>query len=730
MSPPTNFHQAIVIGAGIAGLGCASRLREDGHEDVIILEGNSRIGGRIASKYVDGNRLDLGANWIHGTGDPDDAKGKNPLLRFVKRDRTKDLGKGQIFCQDQDGCREITSAWWEIYGELEEHLHGLAAERPAREGSIAEAISHYAPFKERLASSIKELQCLPQFLELKEAAPLRGQDQMSLQEYSTDEYSGDDLFLRDGYTPVIEAVGKDVIELASVRLNTVVSRIDWSGSNIKLTTSKGDYYAKTVVCTIPLGVLKNIDQGHLSFSPALPESKRQSIQRLGFGTLDKVFMIFDQPWWTLDPYRQVYDDPNELPEFLWGLSSSFKGSMMDSKGHWQDGPQAFSCIDLQSLTGFPVFSAFFSSTSALKIESLTEEEVADVMHRTLSSWYKREVPRPRKIHITRWNADPFFCGSYSYVPVGSSAKDRDTLAQPLISPEGAEVRFAGEHTVTDSYATAHGALLSGWREAGLIKCRESPTAQMVSGTDLKTALNDFESRVQLLGTLEDMTSIDKNKLKLVLGESLVNLREEIKRQRSQMNRTDQAQIKEQMARLEKLWRDSAGHQAQARFSLNLAAEEMAGGSDAVMASGDNRQVEKSETRYKYVTVDQTSSTVFLDNCKYCVYVLDESMASPPTIHATNCTQCMFVGRFHQLRIHRSRQCGIWTPKIIMEHCKDIKTGRDSTVNDFDWLQETPSPNWQRSERSLDQMLDEVRIIRGKESKDDSCIDQVLGLMGS
>ena len=33
---------------------------------------------------------------------------------------------------------------------------------------------------------------------------------------------------------------------------------------------------------------------------------------------------------------------------------------------------------------------------------------------------------------------------------------------------GGEVRFAGEHTSSNHFATAHGALISGWREADAI----------------------------------------------------------------------------------------------------------------------------------------------------------------------------------------------------------------------------------------------------------------------
>jgi monoamine oxidase len=50
----------------------------------------------------------------------------------------------------------------------------------------------------------------------------------------------------------------------------------------------------------------------------------------------------------------------------------------------------------------------------------------------------------------------------------SERKHREEFATPLKNERGAEVRFAGEHTSEDHFATAHGALMSGWREANVI----------------------------------------------------------------------------------------------------------------------------------------------------------------------------------------------------------------------------------------------------------------------
>ena len=77
---------AIVVGAGAAGLSAARRLQAAGQR-VTVLEARDRIGGRAWTSDALGPPVDLGASWIHGTTD-------NPLtplaraahLRFIHTD--------------------------------------------------------------------------------------------------------------------------------------------------------------------------------------------------------------------------------------------------------------------------------------------------------------------------------------------------------------------------------------------------------------------------------------------------------------------------------------------------------------------------------------------------------------------------------------------------------------------------------------------------------------------
>lgn len=74
------------------------------------------------------------------------------------------------------------------------------------------------------------------------------------------------------------------------------------------------------------------------------------------------------------------------------------------------------------------------------------------------------IPDPTDAIVTRWRADPFARGSYSFLANGSTALDRERLAEP----SGGRLFFAGEATDWSFPSTVHGALRSGRRAAAEI----------------------------------------------------------------------------------------------------------------------------------------------------------------------------------------------------------------------------------------------------------------------
>ena len=109
------------------------------------------------------------------------------------------------------------------------------------------------------------------------------------------------------------------------RLNEKVENINWSSDNTLVTvkTNKNTYQAKQVISTASLGYLKNNYQ--TLFQPSLPSDKVKAINKLGFGSLDKMFIVYDQP---------LFEDPDEIEglKIVWLDNINF--SLEKTKAKW------------------------------------------------------------------------------------------------------------------------------------------------------------------------------------------------------------------------------------------------------------------------------------------------------------------------------------------------------------------------------------------------------------
>lgn len=56
----------IIIGSGLSGFAAARRLMDNDFTNIVILEAENRIGGRINSIPFSDGMIDLGAQWVHG----------------------------------------------------------------------------------------------------------------------------------------------------------------------------------------------------------------------------------------------------------------------------------------------------------------------------------------------------------------------------------------------------------------------------------------------------------------------------------------------------------------------------------------------------------------------------------------------------------------------------------------------------------------------------------------
>lgn len=128
-------------------------------------------------------------------------------------------------------------------------------------------------------------------------------DALSLGHWDQDdghEPAGPHSVLLGGYTQVPRGLLLAPTEL-DIKPRHTVKKITFGlreGDLLKVECENGAIIkADKIVVTLPLGVLK---AGDVEFEPALPDWKVDAIRRMGYGLLNKVVLVFDEPFWDVD----------------------------------------------------------------------------------------------------------------------------------------------------------------------------------------------------------------------------------------------------------------------------------------------------------------------------------------------------------------------------------------------------------------------------------------------
>lgn len=425
---PASDH-VLVIGAGIAGLAAARTLFDRGIR-VTVIEGRDRLGGRIWTDHTAlGAPVDLGASWIHGiNGNPISELALGLGMEMVETDYediTLHESDGDTF---SDGAVEAMDERMEYLLERLDDLRWERLDAGLADIPLSEAIDRIKTEEAWDDEALLHLDyTINTWIEHEYAADV---SELSLFRWDEgDEFRGDDVLLPEGYDTLVEALADGI----QVELGKRVTEIAWGDFGVRVTTEDGIFEGDRAIVTLPIGVLKNSD---VAFSPALPEAKTTAIGRLGMGLLDKLYLRFPTAFWAAD-------------------ASDLIGYVAPEKGPWAEG------LDLHHIAGEPILLLFNAATYARELEGLSDAAVVDRAMEVLRTMYGDDIPKPEAYARTRWAADPFARGSYSFLATGASPDDYDALAAPVDD----RLFFAGEATNRDYAATVHGAYLSGVREA-------------------------------------------------------------------------------------------------------------------------------------------------------------------------------------------------------------------------------------------------------------------------
>ncbi|XP_062613307.1 spermine oxidase-like [Saccostrea cucullata] len=455
----------VIVGAGMAGLSAAEHLIRSGFTDVVILEASDRIGGRINThgfgEYQGNSALiELGANWLHGShGNAvfEVAKEHDLLDPYVLLDRMAG------YAYTEDGRRiskSLTEKVWQVFQEVEMTLQDLNPLDANANSSFAiymanELEKRLLEFPENQHADVRALfNCMLNYLSFHSAEDL---EKLPLKYAACfRELDGGNIKLPKGFKSVLDVIVKKLPENC-IQYNTKVEYIYYGSTQsrtatitCKTPTGKRMFEANHVIVTCSLGVLKSCHSK--MFAPPLPPNKVKSINEMGFGTVNKIFLQWKTPFWK---------------QGEGGLKFAWKTrNVGDKKTYWYKSIFGFDEI----LNNDNTLIGWIHGEAAEHLESMSDEEVKGQCTALIRQFLgDPNIPTPDAIVRSAWKSNELTQGSYSYVSYSSSPSDIKCLAEPVYMSGAPVILFAGEATQSDFFSTTHGARESGIREAESLK---------------------------------------------------------------------------------------------------------------------------------------------------------------------------------------------------------------------------------------------------------------------
>lgn len=416
--------RVIVVGAGVAGLTAADAARCAGAE-VVVVEARDRVGGRTWTAPLGAGAVDLGAAWIHGPVG-------NPLAEAVRAAGLETRNDGSYCARMSlwDGgwaaAEDATTVAAVLEGDWDP-AEALAAVTGS--DRLSDGVEWYLADRELdgRAGELAQYAIEAIVAAIVIAAP---PDRISLAGAAAySEGSGGNLVLTGGYASLVERLADGI----DVRLSQPATRIRHAGGGVAVETAAGAVEGDRAVVAVPLGVLRAEPP---CFDPPLGADHATAAGRLEMGTAEKLVLGFGERFWPRSVHHitHVADD------------GSFP--------FWDD---------ISARVGSPTLVAFHNPTATPRLEGLAPADRVQAGLEALRRMFGR-VPEPEHALVTDWARDPWARGSYSYVPLGASAEDMRTLAEPVSE----RLVLAGEATVPHAYGTVHGAFASGLRAAGQV----------------------------------------------------------------------------------------------------------------------------------------------------------------------------------------------------------------------------------------------------------------------
>jgi len=442
--------EVVIVGAGIAGLTAAWRLRQAGVR-VRLFEAQGRVGGRMLSlrnHFAEGQVVELGGELID-TGHVR-IRALAAELDLVLDDLPAGDGAGDTWYFDGRaiGEREIVEAFVPVARAIDRDVASLGDgeldyrdANPAFRALDAMSIAQWLD-RNGVGGWLRKLVDVAYTTEM--GLETGEQSALNLLTFiGTDDadafrvfgQSDERFHVRGGNDLVVQRLGArldDAIESGHV-LEAVASRGQGYALSFRAGAASREVLAKQVVLALPFTLLRRV-----RIDAALPERKRRAIDTLAYGTNAKLMIGFDRRAWREHDANGA--SMSDLPyQTTWETSRKQPGNA-------------------------GVLTNFTGGHHGLALGDGTPRQQADAAVASLERVFPgiataRQDAREARMH---WPSQPWVRGSYACLRPGDWSSLRGVMGEAV-----GGLHFAGEHCALDTQG-----FMEGGCESGEIAARE------------------------------------------------------------------------------------------------------------------------------------------------------------------------------------------------------------------------------------------------------------------